>query len=133
MNGYRNFSLNGWRVLAFSPDGALLAQFRQGILRVLSTSDFREAWKTELYDKREIENPPVREPGVTFSPGGDSSSLVVHVFGATERMLWDAHLRPPPQMPLIPALNDRGLIGLPWLAQMANGLLQQETIIVLPS
>ena len=70
-----------------STDGTLIAEFRQGVLRVRNSSTSREAWRTQLYDERQRANPPVREPGVSFSK--DGTRMVVHVFGATNLTVWN--------------------------------------------
>jgi WD40 repeat protein len=80
--------LRDWKRLAASPDGAAIAVFREGILRVLAVPGFREIWKAQLYDEALIANPPVRDPGVGFSR--DGTRMVVHVFASTELTEWDA-------------------------------------------
>lgn len=84
----RNFGLEGWTPLAMSPDGRFIAQFREGMLRVINTFTFSEVWRTQLYDKRRMRYPLTRNPGVSFSK--DGARMVVHDFEMTKLTVWDA-------------------------------------------
>jgi WD40 repeat protein len=81
-------ALEGWMPLAMNPDGGLIAEFRQGILRMFNVSTSGEAWRTQLYDERQIAHPPMREPGVSFSK--DGTLMVVHVFATDKLTEWNA-------------------------------------------
>jgi WD40 repeat protein len=81
-------ALEGWTLLAVSGDGTLGAEIRNGVLRVVAVSTSREAWRTQLYDKDQMANPPLGEPGVCFSE--DEKKIFVHVFSTNNLLVWNA-------------------------------------------
>lgn len=83
----RQFGLDGWEILALSSDGAFIAQFRDGVLRVLNTSNFSEIWRSKIYDNSQVENPPIVAPGANFSK--DGSHLIVHISGEKKLTMLD--------------------------------------------
>jgi WD40 repeat protein len=80
-------SLEGWKLLALSTDGTLIALFREGVLCVRNIFTSRELWRTQLYGERQKANPPNTEPGVSFF--NDGTRIVVHIFDTTSLTVWN--------------------------------------------
>jgi WD40 repeat protein len=78
-------SLDGWMPLAASLDRSLLAEFKDGVLRVRNGTTLAEAWRTQLYNEKQ--RPLGGTPGVSFSV--DGRRMVVHVLGAWELTVWN--------------------------------------------
>jgi WD40 repeat protein len=84
----QHVALEGWRPLAMSPDAVFVAQFRHGVLRVFDLVTPKETWTARLYDNRQMEFPPVRDPGISFSKSG--TKMLYQTFGESKLMVRDA-------------------------------------------